>query len=67
MPTSSSTTMIWLADMEGAALGRFAQGQDDAHVCAMGFHVLDHDVAVVLLDDLLHDREAEARCPWAWW
>jgi hypothetical protein len=27
----------------------------------VGLHVLDEDAAVVLVDDLLHDREAEAR------
>ena len=47
--------------------GGLREGQDDAHVGAVGLHVLDHDATVVLVDDLLHDREPEARCPSAWW
>jgi hypothetical protein len=34
---------------------------DDAHVGAVGLHILHQDAPLVLVDDLLHDREPQAR------
>src|SRR5438552_15121765 len=58
MPTSSSTTRIWFADMLAGGL-RGLRRQHDAHGRAVRLHVLDQDATMVLVDDLLHDREAE--------
>src|ERR1700674_3930226 len=60
MPTSSSTTRIWFADNSPSVLLRGLGRQDDAHGGAVGLDVLDQDAAVVLVDDLLHDREPQA-------
>src|SRR4051812_13645014 len=59
MPTSSSTTRIWFADIRVRGLSGRLWRQNDAHVRPVGLHVLDEDTAVVLVDDLLHDGEPE--------
>ena len=47
--------------------GRLRERQQHADRSAAARPVLDRHRAVVLVDDLLHDREAEARCRSAWW
>src|SRR5436853_3566154 len=58
MPTSSSTTRIWFADMLAGGL-RGLRRQHDTDGGAVRLHVLDQNAPMVLVDDLLHDREAE--------
>src|SRR5688572_14354624 len=60
MPTSSSTTRIWFADIEPSLSGSFRR-QDYADVGAVRLDVLDQDAALVLVHDLLHDRETQPR------
>src|SRR5260221_9940453 len=56
IPTSSSTTRIC-----AMASGRLRHRQQDADRGAPCKPVLDRQLAVVLVDDLLDDRQAEAR------
>src|SRR2546428_6543237 len=55
IPTSSSTTRIC-----AISLRRFRQGQQYAHRRAAAGPILDRHAAVVLIDDLLYDRQPEA-------
>src|SRR5438094_9729151 len=54
IPTSSSTTRIC-----AISLRRFRQGQQYAHRRAAAGPILDRHAAVVLIDDLLYDRQPE--------
>src|SRR5712692_11281291 len=56
MPTSSSTTRIWAISSR-----RLGQRQENAHRGATARAILDRDAAMVFVDDLLHDGQAEAR------
>src|SRR5207344_445835 len=56
MPTSSSTTSIC-----ATALRCLGHWQKDGHRRALGNAVLDRELAVVLVDDLLHYCEAQSR------
>src|SRR3979490_3082103 len=55
IPTSSSTTKIC-----AIPLRRFRQGQQYAHRRAAAGPIFDRHAAVVLIDDLLYDRQPEA-------
>src|SRR5207248_6949159 len=55
MPTSSSTTRIC------AMSGSLGERQQHRHRGPARLAVLDGDAAMVLVDDLLHDGEAQAR------